>query len=109
LADRADLGDFLVRLDGLGLAAKILDHRGNREIDTTLEIHRVHAGGYRLEALAENRLGENGRGRSAVAADVVGLRGDFAQHLGAHVLELVGELDFLGHRHPVLGDPRRAE
>jgi hypothetical protein len=41
--------------------------------------------------------------------DVVGLRGHFAHHLGAHVLELVVQLDFLGDRHAVLGDARRAE
>src|SRR5918993_1562733 len=32
-----------------------------------------------------------------------------SQHLRAHVLELVGQLDLLGHRHAVLGDARRAE
>jgi hypothetical protein len=40
---------------------------------------------------------------------VVGLGGDFAHHLRAHVLELVGELDFLGDGDAVLGDARRAE
>ena len=35
--------------------------------------------------------------------------GDFAHHLRAHVLELVGELDFLGDGDAVLGDARRAE
>src|SRR5262249_30259558 len=37
------------------------------------------------------------------------LLGDFAQHLRAHVLELVGELDLLGDGDAVLGDARRAE
>ena len=37
------------------------------------------------------------------------LRGDLAHHLGAHVLELVFELDFLGDGHAVLGDAGRAE
>ena len=32
-----------------------------------------------------------------------------AHHLGAHVLELVGELDLLGDGDAVLGDARRAE
>ena len=36
-------------------------------------------------------------------------RGDLADHLGAHVLELVCKLDFLGDRHAVLGDARSAE
>jgi hypothetical protein len=44
----------------------------------------------------------------AVAGNVVGLRGDLAHHLGAHVLELVGKLDLLCDRHAVLGDARRS-
>jgi hypothetical protein len=85
------------------------DDRGDGDVDAALEVHRVHAGGDRLRALAHDRLGEHGRGRGAVAGDVVGLRGDFAHHLGAHVLELVGELDLLGDGDAVLGDARRAE
>ena len=52
--------------------------------------------------------GEHRRGGGAVAGDVAGLRGDLAHHLGAHVLELVGELDLLGDGDAVLGDARRA-
>ena len=37
-----------------------------------------------------------------------GLRGDFAHHLRAHVLELVLEFDLLGDGDAVLGDARRA-
>ena len=37
------------------------------------------------------------------------LEADFAHHLRAHVLELVGKLDFLRDRHTVLGDARCAE
>jgi hypothetical protein len=38
-----------------------------------------------------------------------GLRGHLSNHLGAHVLELVLELDFLGDRDAILGDARRTE
>ena len=78
-------------------------------VDAALQVHRVHARGHRLGALAHDRLGQHGRGGGAVAGDVVGLRGDLAHHLRAHVLELVGELDLLGDGHAVLGDARRAE
>jgi hypothetical protein len=54
-------------------------------------------------------LREHGRGGGAVARDVRRLRGDLAHHLGAHVLELVLELDLLGDRDAVLGDDGRAE
>ena len=60
-------------------------------------------------AFLDDRLGEHRRGGGAVAGGVVGLRGDFAHHLRAHVLELVLELDLLGDGDAVLGDARGAE
>ena len=88
---------------------QILDDGLDREIDAALEVHRVHAGGNRLGAFPDDRVGEHGRGGGAVAGDVGGLRGDLAHHLCAHVLELVLELDLLGDGDAVLGDARRAE
>ncbi len=58
---------------------------------------------------AHDRLRQDGRGGGAVAGLVAGLRGDLLDHLRAHVLELVGELDLLGDGDAVLGDARRAE
>ena len=106
--DGADLGDLLGGLHFLGAALDVLDHRRHRDVDAALQVHRVHAGGDQLEALAHDRCGQDRRGRRAVAGAVVGLGGDFAHHLRAHVLELVLELDFLGHGDAVLGDARRA-
>jgi hypothetical protein len=74
------------------------------DVDAALEVHRVHAGGHGLHALADDRLGQHGRRRGAVAGEVIGLGRDLAHHLGAHVLELVGELDLLGDGDAVLGD-----
>ena len=62
-----------------------------------------------LEALAEDRLGQHGRGGGAVTRDVGGLGGDLLQHLGAHVLVRVLQLDLLGDGDAVLGDRRAAE
>jgi hypothetical protein len=45
----------------------------------------------------------------AVTGVVAGLGSHFLDHLGAHVLELVLELDFLGHGHAVLGHGGGAE
>jgi hypothetical protein len=47
---------------------------------------------------------DNGCGGSAVAGNIRGLRSDFSDHLCAHVLERVAELDLLGDRDTVLGD-----
>src|SRR5579863_4475125 len=105
----ADLGDFLVRSDLLGVLLEVRNHGFDREVDTALQIHRVHAGGNGLGAFTNDRSGKNRCGGGAVAGRVGRLGGDFAHHLGAHVLELVVKLDFLGDGDTVLGDARRAE
>ena len=67
------------------------------------------AGGHHLDAFGVDGAGEHGRGGGAVAGYVGGLGSDFLDHLRAHVLEFVFELDFLGDGDAVLGDGRRAE
>jgi hypothetical protein len=54
-------------------------------------------------------LGQNGRGGGAVAGNVGGLAGDFADHLRAHVLEAVLQFDFFRNGDAVLGDGRETE
>src|SRR6266446_5395218 len=107
--DGADLGDFLVRGDLLGVLDEVGDHGFHSQIDTALEIHRVHAGGNCLGAFLHDGRGQHGRGGGAVAGRIRRLGGNFAHHLGAHVLELVLKLDFLGDGDAVLGDARRAK
>src|SRR5207247_9921471 len=102
--DGADLGDLGGGGVRLGALLEILDDGVDRDVDAALEVHRVHAGGNRLGAFAHDRLRQHGGSGGAVAGGVVGLGGDFAQHLRAHVLELVLELDFLGDGDAVLGD-----
>src|SRR5262249_44417952 len=105
----ANLGDLVVRGDLLGVLLEVRDDGLDREVDTALQIHRVHAGGNGLGAFTDDRGGKHGRGGGAVAGRVSGLGGDFAHHLGAHVLELVLKLDLLGNRNAVLGDAGSAE
>src|SRR5262249_4388462 len=52
---------------------------------------------------------EDGGGGGAVAGDVAGLLGDGVDQLGAHVLERIGQVDFLADGDAVLGDLRAAE
>ena len=106
--DGADLGDLVRRFHLLGARLDVLDDGSHRKVDAALEVHRVHAGGDQLGAFAQDRGGEHRRRGGAVAGKIVGLRGHFAHHLRAHVLELVGKLDFLGDGDAVLGDARRA-
>src|SRR5437764_14006466 len=107
--DGADLGDFLVRGDLLGVFHEVGDHGFNSQIDTALEVHRVHAGGNGLRAFTNDRSREHGCGGGAVAGRIRRLGSDFAYHLGAHILELVVKLDFLGDGDAVLGDAGSAE
>ncbi len=107
--NRADLGDLVVRGDLLRIGLEIGDDGVDRKVDAALQIHRVEAGGNRLGAFANDRGGEDRRRRRAVAGDVILLRGDFADELGAEIFELVGKLDFLGDGHAILGDARRPE
>ena len=102
----ATSADSLIFLERFAMS---LTASATAEIDAALQIHRIHAGGDELRAFAHDRLGQNGRGRGAVAGGVVGLRGHLAHHLRAHVLELVVELDLLGDGDAVLGDAGRAE
>jgi len=105
----ADLGDFLVGGRRLRDRLEFGDGGGDGLVDAALEIHRVHAGGDKLHAFVDDRLGEN-RGRGRAVTGVVGrLRGDFADHRGAHVFELVLEFDFLGDGDAVLRDRGTAE
>ena len=77
-------------------------------LDPALERDRVRAGGDVLQALADDRLGEHGRGGRAVTGDVVRRRRDLAHELGALVLEHVLDLDLAGDRDAVVRDRRRA-
>ena len=107
--DGADLRHLVVGGELLRLGLQLGDHGVDGEIDAALDVHGIGAGRDRLGAFLDDRLGEHGGRRGAVARDVGGLGGDLAQHLRAHVLELVLELDLLGDGDAVLGHARRAE
>ena len=107
--DRADLRDLVGVGDLAAVLLEVGDDRLDGEVDAALDVHRVGAGGDRLGAFLDDGVGEHRRGGGAVARGVALLGGDFAHHLRAHVLELVGKLDLLGDGHAVLGDARRAE
>src|SRR5690606_33657633 len=79
--DGADLGDFLAGGRRLGDVLQLGDGGGDRLVDAALEVHRVHAGGDRLHALADEGLGQHGRGGGAVTGVVGGLGSDFLDHL----------------------------
>ena len=87
---------------------KFRDNGNNRFVDSATQIHRVQTGRNGLNALADDRLRQHGRGRRAVAGEGSRLACNFPDQLSAKILELVGKFDFLGNRHAVLGNARGA-
>jgi hypothetical protein len=82
---------------------------GDGELDTPTKVDRLRPTAKRLGAALHERVGENdGRGRS-VAGYFVGLHGDFAHDLRAHVLEALGQLNLGRDRQAVAGDDRRPD
>ena len=85
------------------------DSSGDGLLHAALDVHRVCTGGDVLHALIDEGLCQNGSGGRTVTGGVVRLGGDLANELGAHVLELVLQLDLLGDGDTVIGDERAAE
>ena len=107
--DSAYLSDHLAVVTGLGHITDCLHGFRCGLVDAALQIHRVHAGSNCLNALVNDGLSQNGCGSGTVTGGVVGLGSHFFHHLGAHVLELVRQFDFLGYGNTIFGDGRRAE
>ena len=107
--DRADLGNLFVRLHLLGMMSEVFNDFGGCLVDAALQVHWVHAGSNALQAFANDGLGENRCGRGAVTGNVVGLGSHFAQHLCAHVFQLVFKLDLFCDGDAVLRGARSAE
>ena len=106
--DRRDAGVVGHGDHGVGDLAQLLDQPADGEVDATLDQHRVAALADRRHALADDGLGDHGRGRRAVADDVVGLDRSFLDQLRAHVLELVAQVDLPSDRDAVVGHHRGA-
>ena len=94
---------------GLDCVLSARDDRLDGLVDAALDRHRVGAGGDVLRAFAIDRLGQHRRRRGAVAGDVRRLARHFLDHLRAHVLERILQLDLLRDGDAVLGDRRRPE
>src|SRR6266511_456480 len=107
--DRCDPGDVLLARDLLRLSLEALDDVVDGLLDAALQPHRVRAGSDVLQALADDRLGKDGRGRRAVAGDVVCRRRDLTDELSALVLEDVLDLDLARDRDAVVCNRRCAE
>ena len=102
-----NLGD--IGADRLALLAQRVDNHRNGLVDTALEVHGVCTRRDVLQTHADDGLSQHRCGGRTVTRVVVGLRGNLADHLGAHVGKSILELHLLGDRHTVLGNLRRTE
>ena len=104
-----DLADAVAGFHGLGHTAQFVHYGGNGLLDAALDGHGVAAGGDVLEAFVDEALGQNNGGGGAVAGGVVGLGSGLFEELSAHILEGVGEFNFLGDGNAVAAYQRGAE
>ena len=101
------VGGLLVRLDRDGVFLHGLDRGGGSALDAATDGDRIGARGDAAQADGHELVGEQRSGGGAVAHFVIGLAGNLAHHLGAHLLDGIGEFDILGNGHAVVGDLRR--
>ena len=106
--DGGDVLDVGVALDGVASFLISATTALCAGVDAALHQHRVGARGQVAQAFGDDRLGQHRGGGRAVAGDVVGLGRGLLEHLRAHVLEVVLELDLLGDGDAVVGDRGRA-
>src|SRR5437762_6038012 len=81
--DRRHAGDVFLAVDLGRLRLQVLDDGLDCLLDAALEAHRVGARRDVLQALADDGLRQDGRGRRAVAGDVVRRGRDLAHELSA--------------------------
>ena len=104
-----DLGDLVVALDRRRRALRMASATVSAALSMPIFICIGFAPAATfLQALGDDRLGQHGRGRGAVAGHVLGLGRGLLEELRAHVLERIVELDVPGDRHAVVGDRRGA-
>ena len=109
-ADRGShLGNLSPAFHRLGQALELVLDGLHGTLDAPLHGHRVGARSHVLEPLADNGLRQDHRRRCAVTGHVVRLTGGLLDELGAHVLEVVLQLDLLGDGHAVTADLGRPE
>ncbi len=107
--ERGHGGDVGLVVDRAGGREELLGHGLDGGVDALLQGGRGGAGGDVAQALADERLGQDGRGGGAVTRYVVGLGRHLLDELGAQVLVRVVELDLARDGDTVVGDGGSAE
>ena len=107
--DGGDGPQALGAVEALGRSLQRRDRLGDGLFEPFHEFDRVGARRKAFQPALHEHVGQDGRGRGAVARDFVGLFRHFAQHLCAHVLEGVLELDLARDTDAVARHDRRPD
>ena len=107
--DGAHLSDGIAVGTRLRQRLQLSNSSHNGLVDTALQIHRVHTGGNGFQTFVDDGLSQNGCSSGTVTGGIVRLGSHFLDHLGAHVLELVFQLDFARNRNTIFSDGRGTE
>ena len=81
----------------------------NSELDSSSEIHWVHASSDGFASLLEDGSGQDGSGGGSISCFVVGLGGNLLDEAGSDVVVSIGEFDLLSDGDSVFGDLWGAE
>mmetsp|Transcript_9219 Transcript_9219/g.16101 ORF Transcript_9219/g.16101 Transcript_9219/m.16101 type:complete len:295 (-) Transcript_9219:211-1095(-) len=87
-----------------GHILELLQHMVHRLVNSSFEIHRVHARRNCLDSLRIYRAGEYGGGGCTITSDIIRRIGDAADQLCPQVHMPILKLHILGDRNAVLGD-----
>jgi hypothetical protein len=100
------LGNFFSGADHFGAVFEFFDDMFYSQVDTTAEVHGVHASSYALAALDEDGTSEDSGGGGTVTSDVISGRSNLLDKGSSYVLEPVTEFNGFGYSDTIFGDLR---
>lgn len=102
--DGGNVLDFLLALDWDRELLETFNDGINSELDSSPEIHWVHASGDGFASLLEDGSGQDGSGGGSITSLVVSLRGNLLDKAGSDVVVSIGEFDLLSDSDSIFGD-----
>jgi hypothetical protein len=101
--------------DGFGISTwyrqffQLFNRSNDSFVDTTFQIHWVHTSSNGFQAFGDDRLSQYSCSGSTVTRSIICLRSHFFNHLCAHVLEFIFQLNLFRHRNTIFSDGWCAE
>ena len=99
-----NIGNLSLRGNGRCIGLDGFDNRISCLLDTAADAQSISTGGHVLQAFGHNDICQKRCGSGAVASNIVGLNGNFANQLSTHVLNGIFQLNFLSNGHAIVRD-----